>query len=369
MVHVWFRTETKPGEARAALTPDDCVWLQENGVKVTVEKSSQRMIQNEDYEKKGLVLVEEGSWKNAPSDAVIVGIKELPDEMKVFRHHHVFFAHCFKNQDGWKDLMKRFIDGQGCILDVEFMVNDDGKRIVNAMSPMAGYCGMALGVHAWCHQQLTPTVKYPEVPIYSDENKLIDEIKEKLRDLAKLHTPEKVMPKVIIIGALGMCGKGAIKMAEKIGLEKSDLTLWDLDETKRGGPFQEILDHDIFVNCVYLPVSGPPIPPFITKSMLEDKRRLTMIVDVSCDPNSDNNPVRIYDAITTMKEPLRKIQVENSKHPIDVMAIDHLPSVLPKESSEQFSRLLAPCLKNLDNPDDPVWKRCRDLFEAKSKEV
>lgn len=27
---------------------------------------------------------------------------------------------------------------------------------------------------------------------------------------------------------------------------------WDLDETKPGGPFKEILDYDILVNCILL---------------------------------------------------------------------------------------------------------------------
>ena len=27
---------------------------------------------------------------------------------------------------------------------------------------------------------------------------------------------------------------------------------WDLDETKAGGPFKEILDFDILVNCILL---------------------------------------------------------------------------------------------------------------------
>ena len=33
---------------------------------------------------------------------------------------------------------------------------------------------------------------------------------------------------------------------------RSTIAEWDLDETKLGGPFKEILDYDILVNCILL---------------------------------------------------------------------------------------------------------------------
>lgn len=33
---------------------------------------------------------------------------------------------------------------------------------------------------------------------------------------------------------------------------RSAIAEWDLDETKPGGPFKEILDYDILVNCILL---------------------------------------------------------------------------------------------------------------------
>jgi saccharopine dehydrogenase (NAD+, L-lysine-forming) len=41
-------------------------------------------------------IVEAGSWQHAPLDAVIVGLKELPDEDFPLVHSHIFFAHVFK---------------------------------------------------------------------------------------------------------------------------------------------------------------------------------------------------------------------------------------------------------------------------------
>lgn len=56
-----------------------------------------------------------------------------------------------------------------------------------------------------------------------------------------------------------------------------------MKETAKGGPFQEIVDVDIFVNCIYL---SQPIPKFITSEFMAqagDARRLAVVVDVSCE--------------------------------------------------------------------------------------
>ena len=44
------------------------------------------------------------------------------------------------------------------------------------------------------------------------------------------------------------------KLLPDLGLDcyRSAVMEWDLDETKAGGPFKEILDFDILVNCILL---------------------------------------------------------------------------------------------------------------------
>lgn len=56
----------------------------------------------------------------------------------------------------------------------------------------------------------------------------------------------------MVIGALGRCGRGALEIAYKLGIPKSSIAEWDLEETKAGGPFDEILNNDILVNCILL---------------------------------------------------------------------------------------------------------------------
>ena len=71
--------------------------------------------------------MEHGGWKTAPADNFIVGLKELPEnDTSPLRHRHIFFGHCFKGQFGWKELLKRFVDGGGALLDMEFLNDEKG---------------------------------------------------------------------------------------------------------------------------------------------------------------------------------------------------------------------------------------------------
>jgi saccharopine dehydrogenase (NAD+, L-lysine-forming) len=86
-------------------------------------------------------------------------------------------------------------------------------------------------------------------------------------------------------------------------IARDDILKWDMAETAKGGPFQEILDVDVFVNCIYL---ATPIPPFLTAEFVEragPSRRLSVVVDVSCDTTNPHNPIPIYNINTTFSEP------------------------------------------------------------------
>jgi saccharopine dehydrogenase (NAD+, L-lysine-forming) len=80
-------------------------------------------------------------------------LKELPEETFPLIHTHVMFAHCYKNQAGWKDILSRFVQGNGTLLDLEFLVDERGRRVA-AFGYHAGFAGSALGIDLWCHNQL-----------------------------------------------------------------------------------------------------------------------------------------------------------------------------------------------------------------------
>jgi len=79
-------------------------------------------------------------------------------------------------------------------------------------------------------------------------------------------------------------------------------------ETAKGGPFPEILENEIFVNCIYL---SKPIPPFLTKDLLKQGGKMTVLVDVSCDITNPHNPLPIYETSTTFRNPVVRVPKED----------------------------------------------------------
>ncbi|KAJ5235174.1 Saccharopine dehydrogenase [Penicillium citrinum] len=361
---IWLRAETKPAEARSALTPTTCKALIDAGYDVTVERSTQRIFDDDEFAKIGAPLVAEGSWvKDAPKDAVILGLKELPEDDFPLEHVHVTFAHCYKKQGGWDQVLSRWPRGKGLLLDLEFLTDDVGRRVA-AFGFSAGYAGSALAVKNWAWQLAHPdgTPLPGEVP-YANQNLLIDSVKETLEAGKKIAGRA---PKVLVIGALGRCGKGAVQLAKDVGIPDENIIQWDMAETKKGGPFQEIVDADIFVNCIYL---SDPIPPFVnTETLSSPSRNLSVVCDVSADTTNPHNPIPIYSITTTFDKPTVPVTLPaGTQGPLlSVISIDHLPSLLPRESSEMFSEALLPSLLQLkDRTTSRVWKQAEDLFNEK----
>lgn len=368
-VHLWLRSEPKINERRSALSPDKCKELLSAGFQITVEHSRDRIFKDEEYARiDGVRMVPEGSWVDAPKEAFILGIKELAESLSPIPHTHIYFAHAYNNQSGWIDVLNRFIKGGGQILDVEYMTDDHNRRVAAAFPPLAGFTGMAVGVKAWCHQQLSPQSPMPSLEPYENESLLIDDLKMQLHNVAKAKGLPECYPRIIVIGALGRCGKGALDMAHRVGIPSTHIAKWDINETKDGGPFEEILQYDIFVNNIKL---TKKISPFLTRKVLDtDQRNLSVVVDVSCDVSNPNNPLPFLDSITTFQHPSRRLQLSNSTKPLDVVAIDNLPSLLPRESSVLFAESMTPYLLKLPEMDThPVWVRTREKFEEKVAEV
>lgn len=75
-----LRHEDKPLERRSALTPTTAKALIDAGYTVNVEKSPARIFDDDEFAAVGCSLVPTGSWREAPADHIIVGLKELPEE-------------------------------------------------------------------------------------------------------------------------------------------------------------------------------------------------------------------------------------------------------------------------------------------------
>lgn len=101
--------------------------------------------------------------------------------------------------------------------DLEFLEDPETKRRVAAFGFHAGFAGAAAGALAYAKQQedggkgvLKGLKPYP------NEEAMVEHVKEGLKTvqggLAEV--------KVLVIGALGRCGSGAVDLFRKVGLKQ-----------------------------------------------------------------------------------------------------------------------------------------------------
>ena len=345
--HLWIRHEARETERRAPVVPADVRRLRDAGFTVTVEGSPQRVFPIGEYGAAGARIAAKGSWdEHAPDDAVVVGIKELPEEPSSLRHTHVYFAHSFKGQDEAVAVLRRFERGGGRLLDIEYLVDDAGRRVV-AFGFWAGYVGAALGVLHLADRLTTPLVPMEKA-----------DLDERLETAGKEGADQLL---ALVTGARGRSGRGAQRALAQAGLP---ITRWDRSET-RDLHKQALLGHDLLVNCV---VTHVPTTPFVETADLEHERRMRVIADVT----SATNMLPVNTAITTWDEPTRRLDdghPDLHAGPLDVIAIDNLPSLLPKEASEGFSADHTDQLLHLDpaSPAGPWAAALSSYDEAMSQ--
>lgn len=333
---LWMRSEVRETERRAPIVPTDARRLVDSGIGVTVEHSDQRVFPISEFADAGCDIAAAGSWTAAPADTYVIGLKELPATPEALVHRHIFFGHAYKKQDGAEELLRRFAAGGGELLDIEYLVDGTGRRLA-AFGYWAGYIGAALAIlHS--RGQLS-------LPLQPKTKQALD------AELASFTDGDQ--PRALVIGALGRSGRGAIDGFAAAGISA---TGWDVAETRHLDR-TALLAHDILVNTV---LTRQPVPPFLTSADLDEPdRRLSVVSDVTVDVTSDLNVLPIYSRTTTWDQPAERLRA--GTRPLDLIAIDNLPSLLPREASLAFSEELTPQLQALDAEDSP-WATSANVF-------
>jgi saccharopine dehydrogenase (NAD+, L-lysine-forming) len=351
MTHLWVRAEQRPNEDRVGLTPEGARVLLAAGIRVTVEDSRTRAIGIDGYRAAGCKIAAENAWPTAPREAIIFGLKELPEDGTPLPHRHIMFGHAFKGQHSGRRLLERFKAGGGTLYDLEYLVDPAGRRVA-AFGYWAGFAGAAVTLKCWAAGRGGGLCG--PVGAYKSKDALLASLAADMDDTGANR------PRAIVVGALGRVGSGAVDLCTEMGVP---VTKWDMAETAHGGPFPEILDHDLFLNCIF---ARPGTPVLVPASALTAPRRLRAIGDIACDPDSDYNPVPVYDRATDWAAPALRV----STGPVlDVMAIDNLPSLLPVESSQDFAAQLLPSLRALGQPETGVWGRAKATFDDHMKGI
>lgn len=342
-VHLWVRAEQRDNEARVGLTPEGAAKLINEGMRITVEQSHQRAIPIDEYAAAGCEIAPQASWPDAPKDAIIFGLKELPEDGTPLHHQHIMFGHAYKGQPAGRRLLDRFNEGGGTLYDLEYLTDSQGRRVA-AFGYWAGFAGAAVTILDWAAQNSGGQLG--SVSAYKDAKSMTQAVASALSE---------VKLRALVIGALGRVGTGATDMCRKVGIET---TGWDIEETAHGGPFPEILEHDLFFNCI---LARPGTPVFVPATAPTQPRNLRVIGDIACDPDSAFSPIKIYENATSWDNPVVRV---HDNPVLDVMAIDNLPSLLPRESSEDFASQLLPHLADLGRISEGVWARAKAEFLA-----
>lgn len=123
---------------------------------------------------------------------------------------HIHFGHCYKGQAGWSQILTRFHKGGGTLYDVEFLTDTSGRRVA-AFGYHAGFAGAACGALALAAKKSRQTLGALEP--YPTETSLVEEVRQRLGGSGK-------GIRALVIGALGRCGRGAVDLFRKIGLDE-----------------------------------------------------------------------------------------------------------------------------------------------------
>jgi len=341
-IQIVIRKEFRKNEQRTPLTPLDCnILIKRKNITIYVERSNNRCFNDTMYRDNGCILIDSIHDKsNDLSQVLIIGLKELDITNDIiFSYQHMYFSHTFKNQLGFDIILNKFRSNGGSIYDMEYFTDSNNKRLI-AFGFYAGIAGAFLGLLQYKTKMITGSNIINCKPFNSLEEMLQKFITYNIT----------IHPTIAIIGN-GRCAKGCIKLLEILNLK---YTVYTREMSKTN-----LINSTIILNCIQ---SNEMIPPFITHDTLKNFTKLKVIVDISCDYNNINNPLPIYNECSTFENPIIKIN-----DTVDLISIDNLPSLLPRESSKEFSKNLLELFLNDIYKEN--WIKVLSLYNMRQNSI
>lgn len=321
---IYLRAETYPNEFRSPLVPEDINTLKMYSHKIYVERSDTRFIPNDLWTKAGAELTDK-KWYEQPPETIIVGLKELDNIHKLNKHIHIYFSHSLNGQSNANRILSAFKQSDSLLYDLEYFRDKDNKRTL-AFGFYAGLVAATLGL----------TQHYNRLNGHDDIHNLSYwNSKAEMMEFCRFDKSSKIA----IIGN-GRCSKGVQHLLEALNIK---YTIIDKEEPLIPQ------NYDILFNCILLNSDFNKV--CVSENTILEKQLL--IVDISCDYTKVNNPFPIYSNGTTWGNPVLNI------NKVSIIAIDNLPSLLPKESSTEFSIKLTNLLTRYG---DEEWLRNFNIY-------
>lgn len=384
-------------ERRVAIIPKLVKKLTgEQGLKVLVEKSEKRVFTHDEFSKAGAKIVTD--LTPAP---VIFGVKEMPLDFFEEGKTYIFFSHVIKGQSYNMPMLKRMMEKKVNLIEYEKVVDDMGRRLI-FFGHFAGLAGMINSLWSFGQRLLergieTPFARIKQAHTYNSLEDIKKVISEVGQEIIEEGLPVELNPVTIGFTGYGNVSKGAQEIAALLPIKEVDpeefLALsrkknlpnnvlykvvfkeWHLSKHKNGNEdfelsdyyahpenyvsdFEQYIPHlSILMNCMYWDDRYPRIvtKDYLEKLFTKNIPKLTVIGDVTCDPDGSiecmhkgtliEDPVFVYNPFT--RKPTMGFKGEG----LLIMAVDILPSELPRESSMAFSDALFKYIKPIATAD------------------
>jgi len=396
---IGVRSEDKSQwERRVPLVPGDLKALREGGIDAVVQASSHRAFGDDEFDRAGVPVQPDLGDCN-----IIIGIKEIPPAKLEAGKIYLFFPHVIKGQPGNMPMLRRLIELNTTLVDYERIVDEKNRRLI-FFGRHAGLAGMINAI--WSLGKRLEVEGVPSAFSRLKQARTYAELSGAQEDMARIAAriaaegvPQTIHPLVVGFTGYGNVSQGAqeildilpvqaISPAElknvahdrsrdtrvvyKVVFKEEDLVeplaaggAFDLDDYfRRGkGGYRSVFgrylnDLTVLVNCVYWDERYPRLLTLEQcRSLWAPGRspKLKVIGDISCDvngsvectvkPTEPGNPVYVYEPATG------KVNDGFEGEGPVMMAVEILPSEIPRESSIDFSRVLNRFIPQLATAD------------------
>lgn len=351
-----IREEKNPPDQRVPFTPMQCKELLEKypDLELVVQPSDIRSFKNEEYEAQGIALTEDLSDCD-----VLMGVKEVPKDKLIPNKKYFFFSHTIKEQPYNQQLLKTLVEKGVQMIDYECLTNPNGARILG-FGRFAGIVGAYNALIAYGKRYKLYDLK-PAHKCYDKE-----ELKEELDKV-------KLPPIKIVLTGYGRVGHGAAEVLDHLKIKRvfpdeliantydePVFTLLDVEDFYQlDGPqelphFYEHSDEypsafgkytkvaDMFISCHYWDSKSARL--FELEDTKSPDFKIKVIADITCDINGSVpttiRPSEVHDPVYGFNPKTMQEDEPYKEEVITIMAVDNLPTELPRDASEDFGKAL-----------------------------
>ena len=360
LTNIGIVRESRNDENRTPLVPEHIKKYKESNPNINfiIQPSNSRCFSDEEYELCGAKINE-----NLNECSIIFGVKEIDPNILINNRTYLFFSHTFKInkqqkniEKHKKDLLLSILNKKITLIDYENIRGKNGTRCLG-FGRFAGIVG--------CYNTLNLLLKVLGKQSLASAYK-INDYERLVLNLKNLYFPKT---KILVTGD-GRVAKGVIELLNQTNIKavskkdflekKFDQPIFCNLETKdyvtnnsstnfnlehfinnpqdySSSALQYLKETNILISAHYWDPSSPKI---FESEDLKDLQNLKIVGDITCDING-SVPTTIRS--TTIEKPNYWIErntlkeIDKNNDGIAVMAVDNLPSELPRDSSTEFS--------------------------------